>query len=150
MPIVHKKQYFCRKYLIMTNKILKPMRFALAVLLFIVANGTFATTLSPAPFCDGPTTEALRISSAPRIGDTNGDGSVTVVDVMQIVNYIITSDQGNEDFSLTAADINRDGFITVVDVMLAVGIIMGDKVDDPDNPYLDIDDSTGGDPADGL
>ena len=115
MPIVHKKQYFCRKYLIMTNKILKPMRFAFAVLLFIVANGTFATTLSPAPFCDGPSTEALRISSAPRIGDTNGDGSVTVVDVM-----------------------------------LAVGIIMGDKVDDPDNPYLDIDDSTGGDPADGL
>lgn len=65
-------------------------------------------------------------------GDANGDGSVTVNDVMMIVNHILgTTDNG---FILTNADINVDGEIDIKDVMAAVNIILSGE--DGSSSYL--------------
>ena len=123
-----KKAYFCRKYKNMATISFFWKRAALSFLFILCAHATFAA----------------------KIGDVNGDGQRTVVDVMQIVTYVMNPSELGSNFNLSVADINHDGSITVVDVMLLVGIIMGNEVEDPDNPTLDIDDQTGGDPADAL
>ena len=58
------------------------------------------------------------------LGDVNGDGAITVTDVMGLVNYILGN--ANENFIIENANINGDGNITVTDVMLLVKWILGD------------------------
>jgi len=53
------------------------------------------------------------------LGDVNQDGLVNVIDVVMLVN-IILSDQWNE-----SADISSDGTINVIDVVMLVNIILG-------------------------
>ena len=62
----------------------------------------------------------------PRIGDVNGDGQVSVTDVMAMVGYVLGSvDSG---FVAENADINGDGQISVTDVMALVNkILQGDQ-----------------------
>ncbi len=86
----------------------------------------------------------------PKAGDVNGDGNITVADVMLMVNYITEKDLSGVHFSEYAADPNRDKRINVADVMIVVKIIMGTPWDDPDNPTLHIDDGEGEDPGGGL
>ena len=86
----------------------------------------------------------------PKAGDVNGDGRITVTDVMLMVNYITGKDMTGLSFSEYAADPNRDNLISVTDVMIVVKIILGTPWDDPDNPTLHIDDGEGGDPGGGL
>lgn len=86
----------------------------------------------------------------PRAGDVNGDGAITVADVMLMVNYILGNDLSHKSFSAYAADPNRDERVNVSDVMIVVNIILGKPWNDPDNPSLHIDDGEGGDPGDGL
>ena len=56
-------------------------------------------------------------------GDVNGDGAISVSDVMGLVNYIL--DQNNDYFIIANADVNGDGTISVSDVMALVKIILG-------------------------
>ena len=56
------------------------------------------------------------------LGDCNGDGDVTVVDVMLAVDYIL--DDGRTSLVFMNSDINLDENITVVDVMAIVDIIL--------------------------
>lgn len=86
----------------------------------------------------------------PKAGDVNGDGRITVTDVMMMVNYITGRDMTGLSFSEYAADPNRDNRISVTDVMIVVKIILGTPWDDPDNPTLHIDDGEGEDPGGGL
>ena len=56
------------------------------------------------------------------LGDANGDGQVTVTDVMLTVNYILT---GNVDkFMFRNADVNMDNKISVADIMGIVNILL--------------------------
>jgi hypothetical protein len=48
-------------------------------------------------------------------GDANGDGLVTIADVVAIVNNIIGKESGT--FVFDAADLNDDGKITIVDAV---------------------------------
>ena len=70
-----------------------------------------------------------KVSSAILKGDTNGDGEITVADVMLTVNYALGK-QG-ESFNAANADVNGDGEITIADVMGTVSTILGGDQDVP-------------------
>ena len=53
-------------------------------------------------------------------GDTNGDGIVNVVDIVQIVSLILDTSGYDE-----CGDINNDGILNVVDIVSIVSIILG-------------------------
>lgn len=56
------------------------------------------------------------------LGDANGDGSITVSDIVSVINYIMYRTEGN--FNKEAADVNYDGGINVSDVVKIVNLIM--------------------------
>lgn len=66
-------------------------------------------------------TAALTVTSA-TLGDTNGDGSVTVTDAVGIVNYILG--RAPSVFITKAADVNGDGSITITDAVKVINIIL--------------------------
>ena len=53
----------------------------------------------------------------------NGDGSLTVADIANLVGIIMGS--AVMSYDLMAADINKDGVITIADVTGLVDIILG-------------------------
>ena len=53
------------------------------------------------------------------MGDTNGDGILNVLDVVAMVNLVLSG--GYDEI----ADLNSDGTLNVLDVVLLVGIILG-------------------------
>ena len=57
------------------------------------------------------------------IGDVTQDGSVNVVDVVLIINYILGTQVLN-NAQLQIADINTDGIIDVLDIILIVNLIL--------------------------
>ena len=59
------------------------------------------------------------------IGDVTQDGSVNIVDVVLIVNYLMNT-QILDDVQLEIADVNTDGDINIIDIVTLVGIIIGD------------------------
>ena len=58
------------------------------------------------------------------IGDCNGDFTVSVIDIVMLVDYI--SGQNPNGFLIANADVNQDGNINVLDIIGIVNIIMGD------------------------
>ena len=52
------------------------------------------------------------------LGDINGDGSVSILDVVQIINMVLESTPDEN------ADINNDGTVDVLDIILLVNIIL--------------------------
>ena len=58
------------------------------------------------------------------VGDTNGDGSITIADVTALVNIILGKDTAGT-YNHAAADVNLDGSITIADVTALVNIILG-------------------------
>jgi len=56
------------------------------------------------------------------MGDVNGDDSVDVLDIVQIVGYVIS---GEADFDLACADSNGDGDVNVLDIVQLVNAILG-------------------------
>ncbi len=58
-------------------------------------------------------------------GDANCDGTVNVIDVITIVNYILG--QNPQPFCPENADVNNDGNINVIDIIGTVTIILGGK-----------------------
>ena len=65
------------------------------------------------------------------MGDVNGDGDVNVLDIVQIVGYIVT---GEVDFNTACADSNGDGSVNVLDIVAIVNDIV--------NPRANIGDAT--------
>jgi hypothetical protein len=59
-------------------------------------------------------------------GDVNDDGSVNVLDIVEIVGYIVN---GEGDFDLACADNNGDGDVNVLDIVALVNTILGGRVD---------------------
>jgi len=55
-------------------------------------------------------------------GDVDGDGEITVGDVLAIIDYML----GNpvESFNVEVADVNHDGEITLSDVMMLIDLIL--------------------------
>ena len=53
-------------------------------------------------------------------GDLNQDGLINVVDVVLLVNNILSSNNYNAQ-----SDLNNDSLINVVDVVILVNIILG-------------------------
>ena len=56
-------------------------------------------------------------------GDVNDDGLLNVLDIVQIVNYVL----GNLEFSdsqSSSADVNADGLVNVLDIVTLVNIIL--------------------------
>jgi len=57
------------------------------------------------------------------LGDANGDGSVNVLDVTTIANYIMG--ENPDPFIFVAADVNFDEVIDLLDLVAVVNIILG-------------------------
>ena len=55
-------------------------------------------------------------------GDANGDGYVTVTDVICIISDILNDTL--DDFVRSAADVNGDGEITVTDVIIVIDMVL--------------------------
>jgi len=55
------------------------------------------------------------------LGDTNGDSTINVLDVIIMVNMIL----GETEADLNTADINGDGLINVSDAVLLINMILG-------------------------
>ena len=53
------------------------------------------------------------------LGDTNGDGILNVLDVVIMVNNVLS----NSDYDANS-DMNGDGVVNVLDVVLLIGIIL--------------------------
>ena len=67
--------------------------------------------------------EDLLLSDSGIVGDINQDGLVNILDVVNILNYILgvyipTDNQFN------LSDVNQDGFLNILDVVLLVNIIL--------------------------
>lgn len=58
------------------------------------------------------------------LGDANGNGNVDVIDVMLVVDYILSTISPSTPFFFMNADVNFDGNISVVDAMAIVNIIL--------------------------
>ena len=64
----------------------------------------------------------MDMDDVPIRGDVNGDGDVSITDVMKLVDAILTGIPQNVDASIY--DTNGDGYVTVSDVTLLVNIIL--------------------------
>jgi hypothetical protein len=63
----------------------------------------------------------------PLIGDVNGDGQVTITDVVKTIYFILGN--SSSDFDFAAADVNGDGEITITDVGSIINTVLEkDKV----------------------
>ncbi len=58
------------------------------------------------------------------LGDVNGDGEVTVADVMAIINIILASVHTDKAVTLTRADTNFDNEIGLADISIVINKII--------------------------
>ena len=58
------------------------------------------------------------------LGDVNADESINVLDVVQLVNIILSGIEPS-GYQIIVSDINLDGSINVLDVVQLVNIILG-------------------------
>ena len=71
--------------------------------------------------------DLIYITRVPLLGDVNGDWTISVADVMVLINYIL--DLNTDTFIIENADVNGDGSISVSDVTALVDLILeGDVV----------------------
>ena len=59
-------------------------------------------------------------------GDVNLDGSINILDVVVIVNFVLGTDVPDV-YQLQIADINDDSIINILDIIMLVNIILGGK-----------------------
>ena len=57
-------------------------------------------------------------------GDSNLDGMINILDIIELVNYVI-SDTNVGDCQLTTMDVNGDGNYDILDMVALVAIILG-------------------------
>ncbi len=58
------------------------------------------------------------------IGDPNNDSSIDVIDIIIIVNFILSDDYNFEDCNIIVSDINNDLQINVLDIVDIVNLIL--------------------------
>ena len=58
------------------------------------------------------------------MGDVNADGSINVLDVVQLVNIVLGVIDPS-GYQMTVSDINLDGDINILDVVVLVNIVLG-------------------------
>ena len=58
------------------------------------------------------------------LGDVNSDGDINVIDVVQLVSFILGNTSPSEN-EVSAADLNSDGLLNILDVVALVSIILG-------------------------
>ena len=75
--------------------------------------------------CEDATFSAI-VSGAYKLGDANGDGSVSVTDVTMVISHILGKTP--EGFNAAVADVNGDGSISVTDVTMIINIILKGEV----------------------
>lgn len=68
----------------------------------------------------------IHILSIGYIGDINGDADVNVLDVVQLVNFIILVEEPDE-YQIWSADLNEDSVLNVLDVVQLVNLILFDS-----------------------
>ncbi len=68
-------------------------------------------------------------------GDVNGDGAANVLDIVQIVNYILGSVEFDE-CQMATADLNGDGAANVLDIVQIVNLILGNRSADATSAKL--------------
>ena len=77
-------------------------------------------------------------------GDVNFDGTLNVLDVVEIVGFVLNSTQPTEE-QLLAGDMNQDGILNILDVInlvsQIVGLSFGEAVDwlRENFPQLEVD-----------
>ena len=57
------------------------------------------------------------------LGDVNQDGLINILDVVNIINFIL-SDDTPSDNQFISSDLNQDNIINILDVVLIVNIIL--------------------------
>ena len=57
-------------------------------------------------------------------GDVNKTGTVTMADVMRLVDYLFDNDTMSEEYNLKAGDLNNSNTVTMADVMKLVDYIL--------------------------
>ena len=62
-------------------------------------------------------------SPAPALGDVNGDGIVSIADVLLLVSHILGQD--SDLFIAANSDMNGDNIFSVADVTMIVSLIFG-------------------------
>jgi hypothetical protein len=72
-----------------------------------------------------PGSENLIDSCEESLGDINGDGAFDVLDVILMINIILTVENDYTICQEDASDMNSDGVIDILDVILLVNIILG-------------------------
>jgi Txe/YoeB family toxin of Txe-Axe toxin-antitoxin module len=60
-------------------------------------------------------------------GDVNGDGSVTALDVLQVINAIHAQSESRDVENFAALDVNQDGSISALDVLSLINTINNDR-----------------------
>ena len=68
-----------------------------------------------------PPPEGQCCSTCVLSGDVNQDGILNVLDVVTLVNLVLTGNNNNID----SADMNGDGILNVLDIVILAGIILG-------------------------
>ena len=70
------------------------------------------------------------------VGDCNGDGQVNVLDIVELINYVLGTPSPN--FSIDECDVNGDGNIDVLDVVQLVNMILNptDENELPSDPSI--------------
>jgi hypothetical protein len=84
-----------------------------------VSGGSVATLM----FSDGGSDVTLDVeigASCPLLGDTNGDSLINVLDIVSMVNIVLTAGYSE------CVDMNADGVVNVLDIVSLVGLVLGD------------------------
>ena len=73
------------------------------------------------------TFETLPLFNISQLGDVNFDGSVNVIDIVMMVNFILDFDSPTPE-QFTSADLNSDGVLNVLDIITNVNNILGGQL----------------------
>jgi len=68
------------------------------------------------------------------VGDINGDEVVNVLDVIQLVNMAL----GSQEINYNTADLNSDGIVNVLDIVLVVNIALEGRISDASNAKINV------------
>ena len=66
----------------------------------------------------------IQLSARLTLGDVNDDGSIDILDVVLMVNFILGSDTPDA-LEFAAADLNSDGILNILDVVTLTNLILG-------------------------
>ena len=63
-----------------------------------------------------------------RLGDINQDGVLNIVDIVNIVGYVLSQDnQAYDEIQKQIADVNQDGLVNIVDIVTIVGAVLNES-----------------------